>query len=368
MIVTAIESLVCRVPVSDKAASYGVRPEIPVTRVTTDEGIIGYEFAPTRGRNLDLARRIVVGKDPHHIERFLAQGLYRAPAVEVALWDIVGKAAGLPIKSLFGDHKDRILCYLTCVWPGAADQTDVTYETQAADLRYYQEHGFKAAKIRSFRRPITADADAVATIRDAVGGREDFQIMIDRTGQYSGTVWSLDEAIIMARRYEALEVTWLEEPLVRGDVFGHARLRETVGIKITGGEGDVGLSMFAKYLQHGSFDILQPEPINWAGGLLMTKKIAAMAEGFGIDCVPHGTSGLGLASRLQLEATLPNCWIEEVVYTTPPLLPWEQWEHCLALVDQDVLFEIKDGEFLIPDRPGIGLKVDEEAIERYRVR
>ena len=366
MIITGIESFVCRVPLSAKAAEHGVRPEIPVTRVTTDEGVTGYEFAPTLPRNLERARRIAVGRDPHHIERFLRAGLLYAPAVEVALWDIVGKAAGQPIKNLFGNVRDRLLCYLTCVWPGAADQSDVTYETQAAHLKFYKEHGFKAAKIRSFRRPITNDADAVAVIRDAIGGRDEFQIMIDRTGAASGTVWTLDEAIIMARRYEALEVTWLEEPMNRGDVFDHARLRETVEMLITGGEGDRGLAMFAKYLKHGSFDIVQPEPMN-CGGLLTTKKIAAMAEGFGIDCVPHGTHGLRLASRLQIEAALPNCWIEEVALVNPPLLPWEQWAHCLALVNQDTLFEIEDGEFIIPDRPGIGIDVNDEAVEKYRV-
>lgn len=367
MVVTGIESFVCRVPVSEKAARHGVGPDIHVTRVTTDAGITGYEFSGTWGRNLELARRLVVGQDPHHVERFIEQGLLRCPAVETALWDIIGKQAGLPIKDLFGNHKDRILCYLTCVWPGKADQSEVTYEQQAADLKYYQDHGFKAAKIRSFRRPVQADADAVAVIRNAVGGREHFQIMIDRTGPYSGSIWNLDEAIIMARRYEDLEVSWLEEPMNRGDVFDHARLRATVDIPITGGEGDRGLSMFARYLQHGSFDILQPEPLN-CGGLLTTRKISAMAEGFGVQCVPHGTHCLTLASRLQLEAALPNCWILEVALTNPPLLPWEQWEHCLALVDQKVLFEVEDGYFRIPDRPGIGIAVNDEAVERYRVR
>ncbi len=367
MIVTEIDSFVCRVPVSEKAAEHGVSPDVPVTRVRTDAGITGYEFAPTWGRALERARKLVVGQDPHGIERFLQQGLIYAPAVEVALWDILGKAAGEPIRNLLGKVRDRIPCYLTCVWPGNPDQSDVSYETQATHLRYFQEHGFRAAKIRSFRRPITQDADAVAAIRDKVGGRDQFQIMIDRTGAASGTVWTLDEAIIMARRYEALEVTWLEEPMNRGDVFDHARLRATVDIPITGGEGDVGLSMFAKYLQHGSFDILQPEPMN-CGGLLTTKKVSAMAEGFGVDCVPHGTHGLRLASRLQVEGTLPNSWILEVALVNPPLLPWEQWEHCLALVRQDTLFEVEDGAFVIPDRPGIGVDVDDEAIERYRVR
>ncbi len=366
MIVTGIESFVCRLPVSEKAARHGVRPEVAVTRVTTDVGIVGYEFTPTSAVNLERARRIVVRQDPHHIERFVQDGLLSSPAVEVALWDIVGKAAELPIKDLLGNARDRIPCYITCVWPGAPDQSDVSYDTQAADLRHYKERGFTAAKIRSFRQPITADLDAVAVIREAVGGREEFQIMIDRTGAASGTVWTLDEAIIMARGYERLEVTWLEEPMNRGDVFEHARLRETVEIPIAGGEGDRGLAMFAKYLKHGAFDILQPEPMN-CGGLLTTKKIAAMAEGYGIDCVPHGTHGLRLASRLQIEATLPNCWILEVALVNPPLLPWEQWEHCLALVDQDTLFDIVDGDFIIPDRPGIGIEVNDEAVERYRV-
>lgn len=366
MTVTGVESFVCRVPVGERAASHGVSGDIGVTRVTTDAGICGYEFRATPPPLVERARQILVGHEVHDVERHLARGLGACPAVEIALWDVIGKAAGRPIKDLFGCARQRIPCYLTCVWPGKADQSDVTYQQQAADLAYYQSHGFKAAKIRSFRRPIEADADAVAAIRDAVGGRDRFQIMIDRTGHYSGTVWTLDEAIIMARRYEALEVTWLEEPMNRGDVFDHARLRATVDIPITGGEGDRGLSMFAKYLQHGSFDILQPEPLN-CGGLLTTKKIAAMAEGFGIDCVPHGTHGLTLASRLQIEAALPNCWILEVALVNPPLLPWEQWAHCLALVDQDELFVVEDGEFVIPDRPGIGLAVNEQAIERYRI-
>jgi L-alanine-DL-glutamate epimerase-like enolase superfamily enzyme len=365
MIVTAIDSFICRVPVSDKAAQHGVSGDINVTRVSTDAGVTGYEFHPTRGRALERARQIVVGQDPHHVERFLEQGLLRAPAVEIALWDVIGKAAGLPIKDLFGSHKDIIPCYLTCVWPGAADQSEVTYQDQARDLKHYQDHGFQAAKIRSFRRPVEADGDAVATIRDAVGGGDQFQIMIDRTGHSSGTVWTPNEALIMARRYEDLEVSWLEEPMCRGDVFEHAQLRESVDIAITGGEGDRGLDMFARYLQHGSFDILQPEPYN-CGGLLTTKKIAAMAEGFGVDCVCHGTHGLGLAARLQIEAALPNCWILEVALTNPPLLPWEQWEHCLALVDQEQLFEVEDGCFVIPERPGIGLAVNDEAVERYR--
>ncbi len=366
MVVTGIDSFVCRVPVSEKAAAHGVRPDICVTRVSTDGGLNGYEFMETRARDLERARSIVVGQDPHQVERFLERGLIRCPAVECALWDIIGKVAGKPVKDLWGSHKQRIMCYLTCVWPGNADQSDVSYEQQAQDLKYYQDHGFKAAKIRSFRRPIEADAEAVTVIRELVGGRGQFQIMIDRTGNASGSVWTLDEAINMARRYADLEVSWLEEPMNRGDVFDHARLRATVDIPITGGEGDRGLSMFAKYLQHGSFDILQPEPFN-CGGLLTTKKIAAMAEGFGVDCVPHGTHGLALASRLQVESALPNCWILEVALVNPPLLPSEQWEHCLALVNQDVLFDIEDGCFVIPERPGLGLDVNEEAIDKYRI-
>jgi L-alanine-DL-glutamate epimerase-like enolase superfamily enzyme len=146
-----------------------------------------------------------------------------------------------------------------------------------------------------------------------------------------------------------------------------ARLRESVDILITGGEGDRGLSMFQKYLKFGTFDIIQPDLIN-CGGMLTIKKIGALAEAAGIDCVPHGTHGLLLASRLQAEATLPNCWILEIALVNPPLLPWEQWEHCLALVNQKTLFDIEDGEVIIPDRPGMGLAVNDAAVEKYRVR
>ena len=139
-----------------------------------------------------------------------------------------------------------------------------------------------------------------------------------------GTLWDYETAYRVARAFEQADGTWLEECFDRSDVETPARLAAAVDIPITGGEGDRGLGKFARYLAARSFDIVQPDAYN-CGGILTLRKISALAEGFGIPCIPHGTHGLALAGWLQVVGALPNCRLLELAITVPPLLPWEQW-------------------------------------------
>ena len=362
MNITQVESFRVEVPLSAAQRRGGYYNTTGITRVRTDAGITGYGFSD-HAMDTEAIGQILVGEDPLAIERHLEAGLDQWYGAENALWDIAGKAAGMPLHQLLGAYRDRILLYLTCVWPGAPDQTDVTPRQQAEEVRRYAERGYRAVKIRAWRPDPLEDVEAVRLIRELVGGRERMEVMIDRTGQYSGTTWDYDTALRVARALEEVDATWLEEPFARGDVELHARLRAETRIAITGGEHQPS-EVYPGYLRGGAFDIVQP---HCAGVLSTLKKIAGAVELFGAECIFHGSHGMNLVGSLQLAATIRTCRTQEHVYTTPPLLPEESWSPLNALVKEDALFAVAEGYVQIPQGPGLGIEVDEEAIERYRV-
>ena len=361
MKITEVESFRVAVPISEAQRQQRCYHATGVTRIRTDEGITGYGFSEV---DAGVVGRILVGEDPFAIERHIPVGLDRWYGAENALWDIVGKAAGLPLHRLLGACRDKIPLYLTCVWPGAAEQTDVTPRQQAEDVLRYFEHGYQAVKIRSWRPDPMDDVEVVRLIRELVGGREMMEVMIDRTAEFSGHTWDYETALRVARALEAVDATWLEEPFTRGDVELHARLRAETQIAITGGEHQPP-EVYAGYLRGGAFDILQP---HCAGVLSTLKKIAGMAEMFGVACIFHGSHGMNLVGSLQLAATIPSCRMHELVFTTPPAPPEDAWAPLNALVKSGTLYTVKDGYVDIPSAPGLGIEVDEEALERYRVK
>ena len=360
MKITEVESFRVEVPLTEAQRRMRYYNASGVTRIRTDAGITGYGFNDV---DAEAVGQILVGGDPFAIEHHLEAGLDRWYGAENALWDIVGKAAGLPLHRLMGAYRGRIPLYLTCVWPGAADQTDVTPQQQAEDVRRYAEHGYRAVKFRSWRPDPMEDVEAVRLIRELVGGRERMEVMIDRTGQYSGQTWDYDTALKVARALEAVDATWLEEPFARGDIERHARLRAETRIAITGGEHQPP-EVYPGYLRGEAFDIVQP---HCAGVFSTLKRIAGMVEAFGPACIFHGSHGMNLVGSLQLAATIRTCRMQELVYTTPPALPEEAWAPLNALVKGETLYTVKDGYVQIPRAPGLGIEVDEEAMERYRV-
>ena len=364
MQITQVESFPIEVPLSraQQGDGKGYHNTTRLTRIRTDAGLTGYGFADHEV-DAEAVGQLLVGEDPFAIERHLEAGLEHWYGAENALWDIVGKAAGLPLHRLLGSYRDQILLYLTCVWPGAPNQTDVTPRQQAEDVRRYAERGYRAVKFRAWRPDPMEDVEAVRLIRELVGGRERMEVMIDRTGQYSGSTWDYDTALRVARALEEVDATWLEEPFARGDTELHARLRAETRIAITGGEHQPP-EVYPGYLRDESFDIVQP---HCAGVLSTLKKIAGMIEQFGAACIFHGSHGMNLVGSLQLAATIRTCRTQEHVYTTPPLSPEESWSPLNALVKSETLFALKDGYVQIPQAPGLGLEVDEEAIDRYRV-
>lgn len=343
---------------------YG-RIDYTVAAIETDTGVTGYSFAGPSPVLLDThIRPALVGQDLFDVDGALRRGLGDWYGVEHAIWDAMGRIVGLPVHKMLGDGPDRLRAYLTCVWPGPQNQSQVSFDEQAAMAVRIQEAGFGAMKVRAWRPDPLDDARACGVVRDAVG--PDFVIMIDRTAEQSGKVWDYETALSVARALERHDVYWLEEPFDRDDFSSPARLAAEVDIPITGGEGYQGLDPFRECLDRASFDVLQPD-VGTVGGILPTLRVAAMAEERGVRCVPHGSGGLKLVGWLHAAAAMRADW-QELGWITPPLLPTEQWSSALEVLTGDVLFEYENGSIVLPPGPGLGLCVDPDALERLRVR
>jgi L-alanine-DL-glutamate epimerase-like enolase superfamily enzyme len=354
------------IPVSKAESEAGINHRYVVTRIVTDAGVNGYSFAGPSPKLLPEVRQVLVGKDLFAIEHHLKSGLIRWGGVEHAVWDAIGKIAGQPVYRLLGGSANSVKAYLTCVWRGNSDQSHVPYRDQAEMAAKIKRAGFKGMKIRAWRPNPTDDADACGEIRAAVG--PDFAIMFDRTAHAPQTagqkVWDYETGLKVARALEKHGAYWLEEPYARDDYQSPARLAAEVDIPITGGEGYVGIEPFHQCLLHRTYDILQPEG-RGSGGIFICRKVAVMAEAYNVPCILHGTMALMLAGWLQATLAIGSEW-QEVALIWPPMLPEEQWAPGLKVLKSKQMYVVRDGEILAPEYPGIGLDVDEVALEKYR--
>jgi len=308
-------------------------------------------------------RDALVGADLFAMEQHLKRGLIYWGGLEEALWDAIGKVAGQPIYRLLGGSKTSVPVYITAVWRGNADQSQVPIKDQAVYARRLKDAGFNAFKMRIFRPNFMDDVESCAGIIAACG--PGFKVMVDRTAHLSGTVWDYPTGLAAAKALQAAGVYWLEEPFARDDFEGPARLAREVDILITGGEGFRGLDAFRECLVHDTYDILQPD-LRTVGGLLTMRKVAGMCEAFHKPCIGHGAFGLTVAGRIQAHAAW-GAPLEELALATPPLLPQEQWAPALKILKSKELYTFRNGEVEVPRGPGLGLDFNEEAIDHYKV-
>lgn len=362
--ITAIDIFPIEIPIPEEELRRGRYARYTVYRVETDAGVRGWAFdRGTDYRQLDThIRPAFVGRDLFVLEAHLKAGLARWGALEHAFWDAIGRIAGQPVYRLLGGGKARLKVYLTAVWRGKPDQSDTPWEVQAKAALAYKKAGFGGFKIRAWRPDPLDDVRACAAIRRAVG--PDFAIMVDRTAELPGA-WDYPTALKVARALEEHGVLWLEEPFARHDLVSAARLAREVEILIAGGERFQGLEPYRECLRLAAFDLLQPDGVI-AGGIFTVWKVAALARAFGVPVVLHGAMGLRLAGWLQASAAIGADW-QELALVTPPMLPDEQWSPALRVVRNRPLFRLHDGWIDVPDAPGLGLIVDEDAVERCRI-
>ncbi|HWD98504.1 MAG TPA: mandelate racemase/muconate lactonizing enzyme family protein, partial [Bryobacteraceae bacterium] len=299
--IVSVDAFPIEIPVSEAEKRAGVQLRFQVARVTTDAGISGWSFAGPPESALNDIRPMLAGADLFNVEGMLRRGLNRYAGVEHAVWDAIGRIANQPVYKLFAGPRDRLKAYLTCVWSGPADQSHVPAKDQVAMALKIQKAGFNAMKIRIWRPNPMDDVAVCRQILEATGSG--FRLMVDRTAQMpvsmaNQQVWNFETGLKVARALEQAGVYWLEEPFHRDDYDSPAKLAGMVDILITGGEGYSSLEPYKQCLMHRSYDILQPDP-HQAGGILMCRKVAVLAESFHVPAIPHGYIGLPLAGWFQ---------------------------------------------------------------------
>jgi L-alanine-DL-glutamate epimerase-like enolase superfamily enzyme len=331
-------------------------------RVHTDDGIVGH--GPYRGDPNPFVTRALMGLNPFFIGKFwsdcmmgrgLASGRGTYGGLEVALWDIVGKALDTPIYKILGACRDRIMAY-------AATNRLLKPEEHVKQVTEIMNMGFKAVKMRLHRPDPRDDLAAVKAVRDAVG--EDLKILVDANQNNQSmnyNYWSRKTAQWMAKELDKLNVYILEEPLARRDVEGLAELAASVNMFIAGGEHSANIYEFKEHIVRGAYDILQPDIILGDIGITGIRKIAVIADYYGKMVVPHvcstGGVALSLPAALHAVATIENCPMLEYPFD-PPLLTAENQQYIL----KEAISIEKDGFLKVPDKPGLGIEIDEEKV------
>jgi len=345
--------------------------EIVIVSVHTDEDIVGTGFASAPPGAGVLFQQIIenvlapkiVGSDPqltsdlwdrmYHeaIPRRGGEGIVRIciSALDMALWDIKGKAAGVPVATLLGGHRDLIPSYANCAHHMAPEEL-------ADRAASYVAMGHKALKIRGTRGYVTPDEafDRVRHVREAIG--PDIRLMVDVNGS-----WDVDTAIQQLKRWEPYDIYWLEEPVPPADIPGYARVRARAGdTYIVGGEQHAGLLEFRTLIEQGQVDIVQPNAAV-TGGITDWLRIHAFATAKGVPISPWDLQMV----HIHMAAGLPNVqWIEYFMADNA-LLEFQTKLFAGPVVEEVVT---EEGVFMrAPQDPGLGLALDPEVAEQSLV-
>ncbi|MBQ3591880.1 MAG: galactonate dehydratase [Clostridia bacterium] len=335
-------------------------------KVYTDEGIDGVGEATLEYKEKALIgavehiREYLVGKDPRQIELHW-HDIYRdaywrggavlmsaLSAVEMALWDILGKSLGVPVYQLLGGRaNDKVRIYVNGWFSGAKKP-----EEFAACAKAAMERGVTALKWDPFGKTYLTLSNAeldnalacVAAVREAVGNRVD--LLIEGHGRFD-----VPTGIRIAKELEQFRPMWFEEPVPPDNLEALKAVRDKSPVPISAGERLYTLKAFKDLFEMRAADYIQPD-ISHAGGIMELKKIAAMADTYYIPFAPHNPSGpVANAATLQLAACCPNFNSLEIMYSD---VTWRA-----DVTDEDLHYE--DGYITIPDKPGLGIELNEEA-------
>ena len=335
---------------------------VTIVRVETDDGVVGVGSGDTIDGFAPF-EHLFLGQDPLAIARHVRvletidfhAGRYWP--FEVALWDIAGKVAGLPVATLFGGASDGIPAYASCgsLLP-AAERAEV-----ALAMR---EEGFRALKIRIDPRRLEEGIGAVRATREAVGDTMAIMVDLNQGWRMAGDVTpSIDvvAARSIALRLAELDVLWVEEPLAGTDLRGLAALRAAgLGTRIAGGEMTRTFADSLAALDADAFDVYQPDVV-LAAGMLRTRTIAEVALARGRWFTPHTwTNGIGLLANLHVAAGVGGGPYIEVPYDPPGWTPERRDAFLTTPVRPG-----PDGVLRVPRGPGLGIQLDEDAIRRF---
>jgi len=377
-------ALSCKVdPPYASAAGVQARRGGLLVEIETDSGIVGIGEAGLGGGatatviDKDLAP-MLVGEDPLMIEGLWQKMFARTrqygrrgvvmqaiSGIDIALWDIAGKIAKLPVYKLLGACRDRVEAYAS----GGFYQEGKGVDGVAGEAEGYRARGFRGMKMKVGRNPSTQthlrelignkafcevdpgeDLARVAAVREALGPHA--KLMVD-----VNCAWSPSVAIAMGRAMEPYNLYWIEEPVATDDIEGSAEVARALATPIAGYETEIGLYGFRELISRGAVDIVQCD-IAWSGGFSEGRRIAAYAQAHHRMVAPHAFAGaVLLVASLHFAAAIPNAL----------MLEWDQNPNAIRdeLLQEPLKLE-SDGTVKLPERPGLGIELDRTAVERYR--
>ncbi len=374
-------------PVFDANYTMASKPALLV-EVETDTGLVGLGEAAHFGGPLVSTATVIeqelrphlLGQDSRETERLWELMHRRAykharggiviaaiSGVDIALWDLRGKLAGMPLWRLLGGYRRRVPAYAT----GGFYAEGKGVRELADEMRAYCRHGFRAVKLKVGRNsgiegsPLRAMADRgvcevslaedlarVRAVREAIG--PDVRLMVDANG-----AWDVPTAVRMGRLLEELDVYWFEEPVWPDDLAGSAEVASKVAIPIAGYETcSYGTVSFRDYIRARAVHFVQPD-VAWAGGLTETLKIAHLAQAANLPLAPHiHGSAVAVAAAAHLLGAVRNGSMAEMVFPAHPLM---------GDLAREPLVVDGAGEIDLGERPGLGIELDPDAVKRYRV-
>ena len=330
-----------------------------VVEITTDAGHTGWgEGLSVPGRRTIEAK--LIGRDPFDTEVIwsdlygLGSGDVAAmSAVDIALWDIAGKALDRPVHKLLGGaFRERIPAYASGLFK--KEKADNT-KALADEARSYVDHGFPAVKMKiGFGEAY--DTKNVAAVRSAIG--DDVLLAVDANCGYD-----VGTAIDIGRKIADNDLYWYEEPIICDDVEGYVQIRNTLGVRIAGGEGLEGRWAFRELIQQRGLDIVQPD-ISIAGGFTECRKVQALASANRVRVLPHmWGSSIRLAATLHWQAAIPDD--PKALNAEPSLFEFDMTENALRTELAAEPIGAIDGEVAVPQGPGLGIEINREILERY---
>jgi len=331
--------------------------EFVTLELGTDQGLVGIgltffggALTPALRAAVDGLANLVVGDDPTQVEAIAAKcrraagssgpgGIFSLAlsAVDIACWDLKGKALGRSVCALLGGLRDRVPTYAS----GALMRPHpIDYLAKAGPR--LRDMGFRQMKMQcGSEATLNASIERVRVMREAIG--PDIDLMCD-----INQLWTVNQAIEIGRRIEPYQLFWLEDPTTHDDYPGMARIADALDTPIAAGEYHYGIVPFRHLLEHRSIDIVMIDLLR-AGGITQWMKIAGMAEAFNLPVVSH----LIPEFHVHLVAAIPNG-------LTVEYMPWT-----LRLFEETPAMQ--DGQLVVPSKPGLGLAFDANIIKRYQV-
>ncbi|NND31269.1 MAG: mandelate racemase/muconate lactonizing enzyme family protein [Saprospiraceae bacterium] len=334
--------------------SGGSKPKVDFLELMTDVGIKG--ISVTKGprslvekfakkiRGLNLMEWEKVWHHMFYYDRKpVAKGLdlHAIGSVDMAVWDIIGKALNLPVHAVLGTFRTEIPAYAA----GGYYEENKGISELVDEMETYAREGFQFVKMKVAGLPARQDAKRVRAVCQALGN--DVRVMIDANNGYA----SAYEAIRFGRMVEDLDLYWFEEPVAPDDWRGNAEVKDELDIPVVAGENEYTRWGARDLIDNNCCDILNLDTIK-AGGITEYKKIAALASAYHIPVAPHGTAHM----NIHMVAALDNALILETY-------PLKARDFNPALP----AFELKNGQVHAPMTPGLGMELADDFIKKYKI-